>query len=63
MKHEQIDDKARVWIVTRGNDGRLEEDFDAGLLARLNPGHSAQEIANLLVTAAGEMDVAENRLW
>jgi hypothetical protein len=63
MKHEQMDDNARVWIVTRGTDGRLEEEFDTGLLDRLNPGHSAEEIANLLVTAAGEMDVAESRLW
>lgn len=63
MKHEQIDDRARVWIVTRGSDGRLKEEFDPSLLARLNPGHSAEQIADALLMAAGEMDLAENRIW
>ena len=66
MKHEQIDrldQKARVWVVTRGEDGRLHEEFDPSLLTRLNPGHSAEEIAEVLVTAAGEMEIAGTRLW
>lgn len=66
MKHQSIDcidNKARVWVVTRGEDGRLQEEFDPILLGKLNPGHSAEQIADLLVTAAGEMEVAENRLW
>ena len=63
MKHEQMDRKAKVWMVTRAPDGRLQDEFDPGLVARLNPGHSAKEIADVLVTAAGEMDLAESRLW
>ncbi len=66
MKHEhinEIDHKARVWVVTRGEDGRIQEEFDPFLLAKLNPGHSAEEIADVLATAAGEMEIAESRLW
>ena len=63
MKHEIIDDGARVWIVTRGPDGRLREEFDPTLLARLNPGYSAEQVAHALVVAAGEMDVSDNRAW
>jgi hypothetical protein len=66
MKHEQIDrldSKARVWVVTRGEDGRIHEEFDPLLFGKLNPGHSAEEVADVLAIAAGEMEVAGNRLW
>ena len=63
MKHEAIDHKARPWVVSRCPTGRLSDDFDPDLLARLNPRHSAAEIADALVTAAGEMDVDTSRLW
>jgi hypothetical protein len=66
MKYEQldsIDHKARIWIVTRGEDGRLQEEFDPFLLGRLNPRQSAKEVADVLAIAAGEMEVAKNRLW
>lgn len=63
MKQDEIDDRARVWIVTRGSDGRLEERFDPGLLVKLNPGYSAEQIADALVIAAGSFDLAETRLW
>ena len=49
--HEQIDHKARVWTVTRGADGRLEERLDPDLLA------------DALMRAAGEREVAASRLW
>ena len=63
MKHQIIDDAARVWIVTRGADGGLQEEFDPTLLARLNPGYSAEQVADALVVAAGRMDVSQNRAW
>ena len=63
MKHEAIDDRARVWVVTRGSDGRLNETFDPTLLSRLNPGYSAEQVADAIVIAAGERDVRDNRLW
>jgi hypothetical protein len=63
MKHEMIDDRARVWIVMRGPDQKLQAELDPNLLARLNPAHSADEIADALVQAAGEMELAETRVW
>ena len=63
MKHEMIDDRARVWIVMRGPDMRLKEELDPNLLAKLNPAHTAEEIADTLVQAAGAMEVAETRVW
>ena len=33
--HERIDDKARVWTVTRGPDGKLRMELDRQRLAAL----------------------------
>jgi len=63
MKHELIDDRARVWIVMRGPDNCLKEELYPELLAKLNPAHSAEEVADTLVQAAGAMEVAETRVW
>ncbi len=66
MQHQTIatiDDKARAWVVTRGADARLREELDPGCLAALHPGQSAEEIAAALVQAAGELELAEKRLW
>ena len=57
MKYEKIDDRARVWTISRGTDGRIMEELDEGVLATLDP------IADALVIAAGEQDIAENRAW
>jgi hypothetical protein len=57
MKYEKIDDRARVWTITRGTDGRLREELDEGILATLDP------LADALVVAAGEQDIADNRVW
>ena len=37
MRYEKIDDKARVWTVTRGPDGRLQAELDEHILATLDP--------------------------
>lgn len=63
MEHRKIDDKARVWIVTRGPDGRLQERLDPQFLAAIGSAASAEEIANLIALAAGEMEIAESRAW
>ena len=63
MKHQKIEDSARVWVVTLGPDGRLQEQLDPQFLTTLGAASSAQEVADVLVTAAGEMEIAENRLW
>jgi hypothetical protein len=63
MKHEKIDDKARVWIVTRGTNGQLEDQVDPQFLTRLDTACSAEDVANIIATAAGEMEVAHTRAW
>ena len=63
MKHEKIEDSARVWMVTLGPDGKLQEQLDPQFVAALGNGQPAREVADLLTTAAGEMEIAETRLW
>lgn len=59
----EIDNKARVWTVTRGADGKLEGDVDLSLLLKLNPGHSAEQLADALMLAAALADIDETRAW
>jgi len=63
MKHERIDSKARVWVVTRGPDGGLQEEINAELVASLQAGQSYEEIADAVIVAAGTAEIAETRAW
>ena len=60
---EAIHRKARVWMVTRGEDGRLEERLDPSFLAQIDEHRSIDDIVDALLTAAAEQDVAESRIW
>lgn len=62
MKYQQIDDEDRLCVVVCGRDPDFAL-FDTQLLTSIGEAQSAEEIANLLIINAGEMDVAENRLW
>jgi hypothetical protein len=59
----EIDDRARVWTVTRGADGRLEERLDASFLATLELEELPEEMADGLIVAAGLQEIAETRVW
>ena len=63
MKYEKIDDKARVWVLTRGDDGKLHEALDPQRLASIDTACSAEEVEDVLIAAAGAMELAETRLW
>ena len=63
MKFEKIDNKTRVWVVTRGPDGRLTGEMDRELLSQLEPGLTAEEIDDAVAIAAGKAEVAHTRLW
>jgi hypothetical protein len=63
MKHDQIDDRARVWIATRGSDGRVQERLDPQFLTELGCAHSAEEVADVIALAAGAMEIADTRAW
>ena len=58
-----IEDDAKVWHVTRGPNGGLQEQLDPQFMTALGAASSAQDVADVLITAAGEMEIAENRLW
>jgi hypothetical protein len=63
MKHQKIDDRARIWIISRGSDGRLQEELDPQFLSAIGAAASAEEVADLIAVAAGEMEIAETRAW
>ena len=63
MKFEKISEQDRVWVVTRGSSGGLQHAVDPQLFAALHPGASAEEIADALIVAAGQAEVAETRIW
>jgi len=63
MKYEMIDRRARVWTVTRGPGGRLQEDLDPELLAELKAAQSAEEMADALHAAVARRELARSRSW
>jgi hypothetical protein len=68
MKLEKIDDKARVWIITRGDDGKLREQLDETrldpqFLSAIGAAATAEEVADVIAIAAGRMELAETRAW
>jgi hypothetical protein len=68
MKLEKIDDKARVWILTRGDDGKLREQLDETrldpqFLSAIGAAATAEEVADVIAIAAGRMELAETRAW
>ena len=62
MKYEQIDDEDRLCVVMCGKEPEFAV-LDTQLLTSIGEAQSAEEVADLLIVNAGEMDVAENRLW
>ena len=68
MEHQKIDaskidSSARIWVVVRGPDGRLQDELDPSLVKGLSEAHSGGDIAQALVKPAGEIELAETRLW
>lgn len=60
---ENIDDKARVWTITRSADGQLEGRLDPSFLESLEDAGSVDEIAEALLTAAALQELADTRVW
>jgi hypothetical protein len=57
MKHEKIDNKARVWTIERGTDGQIRAELEEGVLATLDP------MAEAVIIAAGRDEIAATRAW
>jgi hypothetical protein len=63
MRLEKIDDKARVWIVTRDLEGQLQDDLDPQFLSAIGAAATAEEVADVIAIAAGQLELAETRAW
>ena len=54
MKHEMI-------AILRKSGRRIG--YGSDTLRALKPGHSAEDVADVLIRAAGALEVAETRFW
>ena len=57
MRFEKIDDKARVWILTRGPSGKLQDQLDESrldpqFLNAIGAAATAEEVADVIAIAA-----------
>jgi hypothetical protein len=58
-----VDDRARVWTITRGRNGRLDERLDPDFLKDLEAAESLDEFAEAILTYAAVLDVEQSRVW
>ena len=63
MQHRKIDPASRVWTVVRGADGRLQEQIDRELVQALRSTGCPEDVTEAVIQTAGEIDIAETRLW
>ena len=62
MTHQLIERTAREWV--HGNAHRLPAVLGRSAFAGvLRPAQSAEEVADALIKLAGQMEIAETRLW
>jgi hypothetical protein len=62
MKHELIERTAREWV--HGNADRLPAILGKSAFAGvLQTAQSAEEVAEALIQLAGQMEIAETRVW
>jgi len=60
---QEVDDHAKVWTVTRGANGRLEDRIDPNFLIHADDIHLPDEIVDALVAAAARKEIEESRVW
>ena len=60
---QEVDDRAKIWTVTRGADGKLAERIDPSFLATLEKAQSVEELADAIVAAAARKEIEESRVW
>jgi len=63
MEFRKIDDRERVWVVTRGPEGGLLDELDPRLVALLAAADSPEALTDALVISAGELEIAATRDW
>jgi hypothetical protein len=60
---QEIDDRAKVWTLSRGADGRLEERLDPTFLETLEKAETLEELADAIAAAAARREIEESRVW
>jgi hypothetical protein len=60
---QEVDDHAKVWTVTRGADGKLEDRIDPSFLMHVDEAELPDEIIDALIAAAARRDVGDSRVW
>jgi hypothetical protein len=63
MKLEKLNSRDSLWMITRGPDGRLHDELDPRLIARLAAADSPEALTDALVISAGELVIAATRAW
>ena len=60
---QEADDRAKIWTVTRGADGKLEDRIDPSFLMHADEAELPDEIVDALVAAAARRHIEESRVW
>jgi hypothetical protein len=60
---QEVDDRAKVWTVTRGTNGLLEDRIDPSFLIHADDVQLPDEIADALIAAAARRDIDDSRVW
>jgi hypothetical protein len=60
---DQIDDRAKVWTLSRGIDGRLEDRLDPTFLETLEKAESVEELAQAIAAFAARREIEASRVW
>jgi hypothetical protein len=60
---QEVDDRAKIWTLTRGADGKLEDRIDPSFLMYADEVELPDEIVEALIAAAARRDVEDSRVW
>jgi hypothetical protein len=60
---QEVDDRAKIWTLTRSADGKLEDRIDPSFLMYADEVELPDEIVEALIAAAARRDVEDSRVW
>jgi hypothetical protein len=60
---EHVDDRAKVWTLARGADGKLEDRLDPSFLETLEKAESVEELAEAIAASAARREIEASRVW
>jgi hypothetical protein len=60
---QAIDDRAKVWTLARGADGRLEDRLDPTFLETLEKAESVEDLAEAIAASAARREIEATRVW